>query len=83
MRIEITKSAKKDLSALEQNDRERILRTIFRFREQPENADIKKLKGKPVRWRLRAGDFRIILEMNPSEDIVYVLRIGHRKEVYR
>jgi mRNA interferase RelE/StbE len=83
MKIEITKSAKKDLSVLEQTDRERILKAIFNFREHPETADIRKLRGKPVRWRLRVGIFRIIFEMNHDENIIYVLRIRHRKEAYR
>lgn len=34
-------------------------------------------------WRLRVGDYRIIYEIQDKEVIVLVLRIGHRKGVYR
>ncbi|WP_082918271.1 type II toxin-antitoxin system RelE family toxin [Pelosinus fermentans] len=45
--------------------------------------DIKKLSGIPNTWRLRVGDYRIILEIVKSEAIILALHIGHRREIYR
>ena len=52
MRIEITRTAKKDLERLDNETKNRILKGLLKFQENPETADTKKLAGKPVRWRL-------------------------------
>ncbi len=48
------------------------------------NLDVKKLSGfSDPRFRLRIGDFRLIYEVSEREVIVYVIEVGHRKEIYR
>ena len=46
------------------------------------NLNIKKLKSKFALYRLRAGDYRIVYTIEHQKIIVYVIAIGHRKEVY-
>lgn len=43
----------------------------------------KSLKGNDKEWRYRVGDYRLICEIKDSEVIVWIVRIGHRREVYR
>ena len=43
----------------------------------------KALKGNDKEWRYRVGDYRIVCEIRDSELIVWLIRIGHRREVYR
>lgn len=43
----------------------------------------KALKGNDKEWRYRVGDYRLICEIKDMELIVWMVRIGHRREVYR
>ncbi len=43
----------------------------------------KALKGNDKEWRYRVGDYRLICEIKDAELIVWMVKIGHRKEVYR
>lgn len=44
---------------------------------------MKKLKGMGDRWRLRVGDYRAIYRSDTGALVVLVLKVGHRREVYR
>jgi len=46
-------------------------------------VDLRKLEGYTDLWRLRVGDWRVILRIAGKEVTVYALRIKHRKEVYK
>lgn len=43
----------------------------------------KALKGNDNEWRYRAGDYRLVCEIKDLELIVWMVRVGHRREVYR
>ncbi|KAF0205350.1 MAG: hypothetical protein FD173_1112 [Gallionellaceae bacterium] len=43
----------------------------------------KALKGNDKEWRYRVGDYRLVCEIKDREVIVWIVRIGHRREVYR
>jgi mRNA interferase RelE/StbE len=53
------------------------------MQEHPENADLKKLKDFSDTWRLRVGNYRVILQVDQEEDVAYATRIKHRREAYR
>ena len=50
---------------------------------QPRPTGAKKLKGRDDLWRIRVGDYRIIYEIRDRILVVLVVRVGHRREVYR
>lgn len=54
-----------------------------RLAADPRPAGAKKLAGRENRWRLRAGDYRIIYEIRDDHLVVLVVALGHRREVYR
>lgn len=83
MRLEITEQAEKDLAGLDKKTQRRIRVALDRFLEYPQAADIKKLKGSPDMWRLRVGDWRVILRFDRKQGVLYVMRIRHRREAYR
>jgi len=83
MRLEITEPAEKDLAGLDKETQRRIKTALDRLITYPQNVDLKKLHGSPERWRLRVGDWRVILRIDREQMILYVLRIRHRREVYR
>lgn len=58
----------------------RIVKKIDELKNNPYSHDIKKLKGSED-FRLRVGDYRIIL--NIQGNIIRILKIGHRKNIYK
>ena len=83
MRVEITKPADKDLLKLDDSTRTRILKALKGLVEYLEVSGLVKLKVQDDAWRLRVGDWRVILEIDQDESVIYVHRIKHRKEAYR
>ena len=69
------------LEKVERNLKERIIATLERIRIRPE-VHVKKLIGDPG-FRLRVGDYRIILEIDKNKLIILILEIGHRKNIYK
>lgn len=80
--IELKRSARKALEALPREEHVRVLRAIVTLAENPRPAGCKKLRGEEL-WRIRAGDIRIVYEIHDDRLLVYVVRVGHRSEVYR
>jgi len=78
--IFFTDKAKKQLEKLGKINQERIIKSLERIRIRPE-AHITKLVGDPG-YKLRVGDYRIILEIEKEKLIILVLLIGHRKNIY-
>jgi len=56
---------------------------ILGLYEEPRPHNSKKLKGSGSKWRIRAGDYRVLYEIDDLQKIVKIYRIAHRKEVYR
>lgn len=83
MKLIITEPAEKDLLGIDPKQRVRIQRAIDRMASGLWTSDIKKLKGQDDTWRLRAGDWRIMFQVDQTESAIYVHRIKHRKEAYR
>jgi mRNA interferase RelE/StbE len=80
----IKKSAAKELEAIAgRKDRERITQRILALADDPRPPGVEKLSGTNEKYRIRQGDFRILYEIQDAVLIVYVVRIGDRKEVYR
>lgn len=86
-RIEISDAAVKDLAGLQSQDRGRVLRFLRDWLQSAENPRAlgQALKGSRLceLWRYRVGDFRIIARIEDVELLILVLRIGHRREIYR
>ena len=76
-------SAKKELKTLTQPTILKILKVIESLAENPYPHGTKKLQGTEHTYRLRIGDYRIIYSVESSILLIEVIRIGHRKEVYK
>ena len=81
-RIELSNRAVADLDDLNRRARERIIAALERFAESRE-GDVIKLHGRGNEWRMRVGDWRVILDIENEVGIVYVIRVLHRREAYR
>ena len=75
-------SVKKDFSLIPKKDLQRILAKIKSLGNDPRPAACEKLSGQE-KYRLRQGNYRIIYSIQDNELTVWVVKVGHRKEVYR
>jgi mRNA interferase RelE/StbE len=80
-----TAQAEKQLAKLDKNTRLRIIASLERLREAFPVGDIRKMQGYDDLWRLRVGDYRIVMQIDlvTATITITVIRVGHRKEVYR
>ena len=82
-RIEFKKSAAKVLKSIPRRDQIRIRDKIDSISEKLPDRKITKLKGDNPFYRVRVGNYRIIYEIQDEILLILVLKIGHRKDIYR
>ena len=80
--LRIKKSAFKELQRLDKKERIRVVSAIDQLAENPHIGKLLKGELSGLR-RIRSGNYRVIYEINEREVIILVLRIAHRKQVYR
>ena len=73
--------ALKQLKKFDKRMQERIIASLERIRIRPEHY-VTKLVGDPG-YRLRVGDYRILMDINAEQSQIVVLKIGHRKKIYQ
>ena len=76
------KSVAKDLRAFPSADVKRILQRIRALANDPRPPGSERLSGQE-RYRVRQGAYRIVYEIEDSRLVVLVVRVGHRRDVYR
>jgi mRNA interferase RelE/StbE len=82
-RIEFKRSAAKALKKIPKSDQKRVTERIDSLSEKLPDPATTKMKGDNPFHRIRVGDYRIIYEIHGDILLIVVLKIGHRKEVYR
>lgn len=84
-RVEFTKSAKKEFDQLAAKVQNKVLEAVAFLAQNPlsQLLKFKKLKGADSLYRIRIGDYRVVYEVRKEVLLVIVIKIGHRKEVYR
>ena len=80
--IVVTASANRQIAKLDPPIKTRVAAKIDSLADNPRPPDVKKLAG-DVGYRVRVGDWRIIYDIREKEVIVLVLRVGHRRDIYR
>ena len=81
-KIFFKKSVLKDFDAIPKKDRKKILNRIETLTEDPRPQGCEKLTGQQ-RYRLRQGRYRILYSIQDDELTVWVVNVGHRKDIYR
>ena len=80
--LKIKKEAEKELRSLPKVDLKRVIQKIKSLGDNPRPQGAEKLKGEEG-YRIRQGDWRVVYLIDDATKIVRVIRIGHRREVYR
>ena len=81
-KLVIKKSVAKDLRKIPNQDVARILARIRGLGDDPRPLGSEKLSGEE-KYRLRQGNYRILYSVNNVEICIVVVKVGHRREVYR
>ncbi|CAA9326562.1 RelE/StbE replicon stabilization toxin [uncultured Leptolyngbya sp.] len=81
--IEFLPTARKELASLPKQIQKRIAAKVNSLEFNPRPAGAKALKNGAGRLRLRVGDYRIIYRVEDDRLVVLVIKVGHRKDVYK
>ena len=79
--IIFTNTSRKQFKKLEKDTQERIVKALERIRIRPE-VHVKKIVGDTA-YRLRVGEYRVIIDIYKNKLIILVIKIGHRKNIYK
>ena len=80
--IEIKQSAAREIEALPSRGRSQIVERIGTLANDPRPRGCEKLTG-GERYRVRQGDCRIVYSIEDARLVVWVVKVGHRRDVYR
>ena len=81
-RLLLKKSAERELRKIPKADLQRITERINELAAAPRPSGSEKLAGQDS-YRIRQGDYRVVYTINNDERLVEIIKIGHRREVYR
>jgi len=81
-KIELRRKAQRSLDKLPKDDFNAVIEVVKDLGNTPRPKGVEKIKTAGL-WRIRQGDYRIVYSIDDSEKTVIILRIGHRREIYR
>lgn len=82
MKLVLLKNAQKELDRIEDLVAFKISQKILQLADNPYSLDSKKLEG-GMGYRIRIGNYRVIYTIDKSRKTVCVIKVAHRREVYR
>jgi mRNA interferase RelE/StbE len=82
-RVEVKRTAAKALAKIPKPDQNRIIEKIDSLAENVPSPATTKMKGDNPFHKIRIGDYRIIYEIQDDVLVILILKIGHRKDVYK
>ncbi|MBI5545649.1 MAG: type II toxin-antitoxin system RelE/ParE family toxin [Deltaproteobacteria bacterium] len=83
LRVEVSATAERQLRGLPREDQLRVVRAIGRLAEEPHPRGCRKLAGYRDVFRIRVGLYRVLYSVDRAKIVVVILKVGHRKDVYR
>ena len=83
--IEFVKSARKEFERLPVKMQEKTAEALHLLAQNPysELLKVKKMKGAADFYRIRLGEYRVVYQLRNDRLVVIVIKVGHRREVYR
>ena len=79
--VEFSMLAESQLAKLEKEIQERVINVLERIRIRPYHF-VQRLVGSQY-YRVRVGDYRVILDIKQDKMIIFVIELGHRKSIYK
>jgi len=81
-RVELRRLAQRALEKLPKSDFQAVIEAIKGLAQNPRPRGIEKVKSTGL-WRIRQGDYRIVYAIDDTAQVVTIVRVGHRREIYR
>ena len=81
--VEIARQAIKSIAKLPRQEQQRIRAAIDLLADEPRPPGCVALSGEDSAYRVRVGDHRIVYEVFDKRLVIQVVRVGHRRDVYR
>ena len=81
--VVIKRSAEKELRKLPPADLRRVIDRLNGLAQSPRPSGCEKLSGEADQYRIRQGDYRIVYGIDDDARLVEIVKIGHRREIYR
>lgn len=81
--IEVKPAFEKDFDALPKDVRRRVTTKIDALAEKPRPHGVEKLAGEDELYRIRIGEYRVVYQIRDKVLVVLLVRVRHRREVYR
>ena len=80
--IELRRKAQRALDRLPKTDFRAVVKAIQELAQTPRLRGVEKVKNTGL-WRVRQGDYRIIYNIDDNRKTIIIVRVGHRREIYR
>ncbi|MYH42096.1 MAG: type II toxin-antitoxin system RelE/ParE family toxin [Acidimicrobiaceae bacterium] len=81
--VEIARRAIKSIAGLLRHEQHRVRAAIDLLADEPRPPSCVALTGEQSAYRVRVGDYRILYEVVDERLVIHVVRVGHRRDVYR
>ena len=81
--VTTSRSADRDIRRLDARIRRQVFTKLLALKDNPRPPDVNLLQRRDRSYRVRSGEYRILYEIDEATKTVLVLRVGHRREVYR
>jgi len=81
-KVELRRRVRQSLDKLPKKDHQVVITAFESLEQEPRPRGVEKIRGTEL-WRIRKGDYRVIYYINDQEQTIAVVRIGHRRDVYR
>jgi len=81
--VELLSPALREFKALDKPIQKRIAKAIDTLENNPRPFGCKKMEGLEGAYRIRAGDYRIVYRIKDEVLLVLIIKVGHRREIYR
>ena len=82
-KIQVSSTAEKSLNSIPKKDLLKIIEAIKKLAIDPFPFGSRKLSGEDKIYRIRQGNYRIIYEVEGKLLLILILKIGHRKDIYK
>jgi mRNA interferase RelE/StbE len=82
-KIEVTKTAEKQIRKLSKQDQVRVIRAVLGLASIPRPRGCRKLRGYEEVYRIRVGTCRVLYSIEEKRLLIIILKVGKRKDVYR
>ncbi len=82
-RIEVSATAERQIRKLSGRDQQRVINVIKQLGVEPRPRGCRKLQGYDDIYRVRTGVFRILYSVEDGRLLILVMKVGHRKGIYR